>query len=941
MTNKDILTDPSSIIGLHLDTIEKANGDLILTDPTNAFTMLLECNAKTTADNDDESRAIISMLYPDHAHNIKDLHHHMQDNDYIDIFAIPAEQVFKLIFKKMDLLNHGYRPEGANYLTVSIPEFTIVKSSNNDFLLLNKLNLRLYDNGIVSADQDLSSSSIGNNRLGLLDTGKSFDVDQNEWILVETILKQLTRDTFTKASSSSNMFNETYLIDDEFHYAEVYYKTEGSSSWTKTTITHSDLVYDINKVTAIIEVSGKQVNIIIPPIMYAQNAIQEIRVDLFTTKGRINELMTKYQIDDFTLTLGENSKTPAESVTNNIEIKAFSNLVLDGGVNGKTFDEIKEKVINNTSKNIINPINEHELKDLGSNKGFAIEKVLDTLTNRIFIANKNLNNSNEYIDSRIDIFNSEVNFIIKDLMDHPFTIINDTTLTIRSNSIFKYDNGMIKILTKEELTVYNLLTLDQKKELLKQHKYFFNLYTYIIDKNDKSRMARIYNLESPEISNLTIIKKNPGTKIKVNILNMGIIKESDGYTLLYSLKGDPEFDKINANTIKGRIAIKTSTSTDTYIYVDSYAYDNANKILKFKLTTDFEIDVDHNLIYVDKVNDKKYDIGLNTGVDILVYSSENLVSTESLNVTDDGINGTILVKQNCTVKFGTYISHLWNKVMNQHLGRAYEVYDVDVPAVYKDKIYKVYPESNSTYKVTFDAEGNATGTEREVIHEAGDLIKDGSDNQIYLHRKGDIKLDNNGQPIVDYNEGVSRFIDVLLLELEFSYSDNKYINEYKNTVISTLNGWFASIKALNDTTLDNTEILFKSFKSTVPVKYKVNKTFIPTTAFIKPVIEIYVPDSSVYTIAKKAEIKKDLGNILHDTLQQGNVRIEDVNKLLKAKLDNSVFTVSVKNIISGNDSVDIINIGANSNRFTINKMLVKSGNDLNIEYDIEIKIIET
>ena len=67
------------------------DGDLIISDPTNPFNMLLEAAVTTSANSLLEIESIIRKKYPNLAIMHEDLYHHLCDKELTNMFAIPSE----------------------------------------------------------------------------------------------------------------------------------------------------------------------------------------------------------------------------------------------------------------------------------------------------------------------------------------------------------------------------------------------------------------------------------------------------------------------------------------------------------------------------------------------------------------------------------------------------------------------------------------------------------------------------------------------------------------------------------------------------------------------------------------------------------------------------------------------------------------------------------
>ena len=930
--------NPNLVQKVILDHIEKAsNGEVVISEPTTPFNMLLEAAAVTSANAVIEGMSVIRKKYPTLAVKPDELFHHITDDELVNMFAIPAKVRILFYINIMDLKGVGYRPEDANFVETTIPDGTEITILDTTLTVLNDIVIKLYDNGSIFVEQQTSTNDLAFQDVGILNADRISNKDGVPWILFETEVKQVKKYSKNIAVTTSEGFNQVVDINNHYVYSEVSYKNNNTNNrYVIIPKTHS--VDYINPVVPTVSVSVYDKNILFKiPDLYLMNGdiSGNININVYDTKGKMYLPINKYNMSDYKLVLGNTTKNQSTASSVNITININSRDIIEGGSNGMTMEELRTSIINNTKGDIDLPITEYQLKRYSNMEGYEIFKVEDSITDRLYVATKSLPKvTSNLVYSRPDVFFNTVGVVLNDVIGHYNVNITSNDFIIKSNTIFKEANGIVTIVNKDEVDYINSLPLTSKIEYLKSNKYFYTPYYYVIDNDDRFSYVRVYDLDTPSFDNLRISGKNSRVIPRVNIDRYGIYKRDNGYDLLFSLITNEEFDKIPQDDIILQVKLPIKGT-------NVFAYFNAeySPVTKF-----YTVSIDSNL-YIDS---DEY-IHLENGVSELFAKSfkidntiEIFVMTDNANIEDDskylthevyhdGVNSvTVFSKEILDVKFGHNLSYIWNKVYNTYTERKYQTYSNDIPLVHTKDIYQLDPVTGSRFMI--NDEGKLVSNK---LHSKGTVVRDENNDIVYKHKAGDIVLDEAGIPIIDQLSGVIRYLDIMMLEYEFFATTSNIYKNYVSNMLDVMHKYLTKdLPNMNNLLLENTKLLYKTYVSNKNIVVNINNIYYSVPYLIKPVVTIYSNKSDAYNIETLDQFKVIIGNVINEHLDKTEIKLIDIKNAILHNLGSNVVAVKVSGI-DPNDS-EILSLKEKTSRFTINKQLDIVNNELIVKYDLTL-----
>lgn len=941
---KSYIYDPTGMQKYVLDELDTASeGKYSVVDVTNPFVVAVETAVTCAAAALHETSNQIRKQYPSLATMEDDLFHHITDNESTSMFATPAEVKLRFAVNAVDMKNYGVEAEDGSYREIVIPSGTVITALDTNMTLLNDILVRLYSNNEVFVEQQLDNSNdLAYNDVSILGASLMTDAGNATWIYFDTWVKQLTKKTINQAISKSSGFSKLVNLDDSFCHANVYYSNSTTSGYSAITKMFNDEYIDPLSASVVVKIYNGAVLFKIPDQYIMEGYISgTVKVDLYETKGKQYLPLNKYQYSDFSYKLGDTGKSSQTAASANVAIMISAMTIMDGGTDAMSVSDLRDNIINNTTGDIDLPITEKQIEQYGNLNGYTIIKNLDIVTEREFLGLKSIPEvSNNLIFAQHTVFFNTAKIVVNDLVGLDNIIITNDRFIIKSNTIFKNENSIFRILSNNELEYLKNLNNFGLVSHLKKNKLFFNPFYYVIEKSESFINSRVYDLDNPTINHTMIKEKNISMLQRANIKKYTIKKTDNGYKLYVNLATNESFDKLEKRNIILQIKIPLYGGK-SYAYIDG-EYDSIKDYYSFNIDTNLSISEDET---IDLKNGRSAistkEFSLTTNIDLYICTTDvNVADPVNFLRSDVDIstyNVVVFTKETINVTFGKELKYIYNNLYNTYGERKYRTYAEDIPMVYKEDVYEVDPTTGGIVSVVkVDGEDKI---KYNLVHSAGDPILDDQGEPVYLHRKGETVTDENGNPVVDLDVGVIRYIDILMMEYEFLACTSNAYNNYNKLTIENLKYYILEeLEEINAKLLEKTSIKFKSFNTVGNLAIKSNNTTMYIDNNCSPKVTLYVQNVSLINTTTKESYKTTIGTIFNQYFDKSKIVLEDIKSSIKNKLGSTISGVKITGVDSLNS--EIINIKDTTNRLYLNKIMeTNKNNELVVKYDLDLDII--
>ena len=942
----NLVYDPTRIQKVLLDDMD-ANGTVSITDTNNPFMMLLEASVMTSSNTALEAINLIRKIHPSLAITPDELYKHLSDVEITGMFATPATAMITFLINTVDLRNNGYKAPGSNYTETTIPKYSEVIVMDTTFTLLNDIIIRYYDEGRVYVESLYNDMEISLNTIGVVTTAFSSDNDGGSWITFDIPMKQVKRLKHSATTIRGDKFKYQQTLTNQYYHTIATYSNSSTGNLPVTLNKTMNEEY-INPLSPCVTINLMDTEVMykIPDVYnISLNVNGAIIIETYETKGNIDLPIHKYPASEFKIIRpDETPDNESKASWSNIVGVCLARLPVSGGSNTMSIEDVRKSIVFKTTGTNELPITRHQLDKRVSYDGFNLFKSKDVITERLFVAAKNLPEpTTALLNARQDLFFNTVELKLDIISGSRFVYLKDDIFIIKSGAIFREVNGIVSLITDTEYNYIKALTDIEKINYFRDSQYFITPYYYIINKEEANTKCRVYTSDSPKLNNLKITTKNTSVKQSVNVSGLNIFKTYNGYRIAFTLVGNDDYKLLDPSKLHGQLSIPIKGSDVNIYFYSNYNYladNDEDKLLTFDIDTSLFLDSDNYLEITNGVSALRSNfVNILTKATLHLYTYDSALNDDTKYLVSE-INSTasskltVLTKQTLDIEFGNELEYIYNKMFTSYTDRKYKKHQVDVPMTYEKDVYAKDPVTGRIFTCNPDKT-----ISYNIIHHKGDIVVDEDNNPVYKCRKGDVILDVDGKPVIDTTSGIVRYLDICMFEYIFYVANTTPHLNYNELCLDTVNSWLlTNLPDINSRLLDNTLISFKSYKSCKNIQITSNNVVYSIPYNVKPSITLYT-NKLTYSPEETIKIKNDIGKIIHRHLDKEVVYLDNIKSDIKAVLDNNIGGIKISNLDNiGN--LETLTLTDKSTRLSINKYIdLTKDNKLIVNYDIDLKFI--
>ena len=140
-----------------------------------------------------------------------------------------------------------------------------------------------------------------------------------------------------------------------------------------------------------------------------------------------------------------------------------------------------------------------------------------------------------------------------------------------------------------------------------------------------------------------------------------------------------------------------------------------------------------------------------------------------------------------------------------------------------------------------------------------------------------------------------------------------------------------------DKLIENTSILYKSYKTAVPINTIINNSVVSMHYAISPKITLYSSSQIAYTVEQIANFRNTIGLIIDEYLNNSRLSMTELRNTIVAALGGDIVGAKISGIDT-NDS-EIVVVNDKINRLTLAKRLnINDFNEFEVIYDVDVVI---
>lgn len=938
----------------HLEDI--VSGQIDVVDPTNPFVFLLEASCVNTALAIQENTVDLRKAYPALMQTQEDAYLHMSDQDYLDRFSVPATATFSFYMELNSLLNNLVDVPDMGYYKATIPRNTEITVDGMTFSLQYPIDVIRHYSGIFQLKYNTETlSPLQALTTNIIEYTLFKDASNVQWVVFKVPLTQFKITNVEFPVQLSRAFVEDIVYTDSFYTARVYYRQDISSPWTEIRTTHTDQIYDPYIATAVLKVFDGFVRVFIPPVYTTKGLVAgTIRIDVYGTKGKIDINFSNYQLSAFeTVLMAFDKERDINTYTNafaRMTYFAMTEETVTSGTNGYDFETLREAILMNSIGDRQLPITQSQIEYTVNTRGFDLHKHIDVITDRVFVASKNLPASvDRYPITPISTTVATLIESVDNLRQHAYVTDNLVRLTIPSYTLFELKNGQLGIVDEDGKNWLNSLPQQEYLEAVNEKTYLVNPFHYVLDFKNEEFDLRAYSLDYPAVRDLNFIFQNAGLSFVVNTGSYTIRKETNGYRITIVTKSGEGYKALDNHDVGVQITYTPPGEKLTAYMNASYIGNTSDGERVFECFIETKYDVDEN-DYIQLTNfaiQTNSDITLSSlleqSINILHYTRAIPTGYKPTD-TDQLLGWFLFNEQVCvvthetiTLHFGHSLKNFWRHYRSSIGGRDYQVYDHDVPMFYETDIYQKDPQTG----MVFTLDDNCT-FRTNLLHRKGDVVLDDSGNIVYKYRKGDTKRDKDGNPLLATNEKTLHYMDLVLVDYRAHAATRADHKAYLDQVVKTMVSWIVDdMSELNNILLEQTRIYYLPKKNIGQILVLIADGVVQHINLLQSMRVQYYVKNAVYN---NMEIRESIDyrtiKIISEQLTHPRVSIVDILRALKDEFGDSIDTVNVSGL-GGDYDLKLCYVQEPAAMLALNKILVRQTNgELSLNEDVTIEYID-
>lgn len=935
--------EPTRVISMIADRLERAsNGEEILTDPSLPLVQLLDWSCIMTAGAINEDEILTQRMYAVMAKNTDDLYHHYSDKDFEGLFSNPAVAWMDIYLSRDELINNAVRIGDTGTRKLTIGKHTSITVNGAVFTMQYPITFIVKSHGSIDIVYDGSRPSplqtLESNKVEWQAVKTDRITEGSEPIVLLALrvpVLQMLLTSYTYSLTSAKVLRKTVVFSDYFYYARAFSRSS-TGEWVEIKTTHSQQVFDATDPTVLLSVSDQELTIELPHVYFLTDLVtRDLRVDVYTTKGPIVMAMGDIEPANFVVEFKDLDNDDNGIYTSGIPklstMTFFSTDMVSGGRASMTFEEIRERVLNNSIRDSAIPISDAQLSSELLEEGFDVTLYVDDVTTRLYSASKPMPKNNDGLASTgVDTALLTLKETMADLVLLDTVVDNGNRITIRPNTLYQEADGLLNIVPDDERLALDLLRGDALVNSINGKGYLYSPFHYVLDANDTKFEARPYYLTSPSFGLSSFEASNDTLGLTVGASNTrSLVMTESGYVLTVMSESNDVWKALADNQVHVQIAFIPEGESD-YVYANGEIISGTQggeRVFQFNLDSRLDILDDHRLIVnnftVVDLLQRDFPVKLKDSFSLIWSVSDYTVPGATSSEVDLVLGRHLLpadvrgvYHESMKLTLGEELSGMWARARSMIGSRKVMTYSDDVPKLYQTTIYQTKPGTNIPETET-DGDGN---TRLIVLHKKGDPVMFEGE-VVYEHRKGDAMLDEYGRPIYESERMIVRWVDLVLFDGVYRYANTLADVTYRENVSASVVDWVNDVLAgFRKDLIENTDLLFRprnTLKSVTALIDDGAQRSVDAAQYLK--VYYYVVDEVYRDNYLRESLTASAVNEIVKQLESITVTREALQTAIKAAAGVDVVSVAVEGL--GGDNYNVITLLEESSRLCLAKNL--------------------
>jgi len=691
-------TNPNAIQREVYTLLEKAvAGKLLVVDPANPFSLLLESAAVMSADALNEGEAVTRRLYSQLVTNEDELFGHIADMEYIGVWGTPSTADFLFMLNVDEVKKLAVVVPGTGTKKLTIPRETEVRVGGASFTFAYPIDIIVTASDSISVIYDTSRMSPFMSLQSNVLEYKILPFNGINALLFKVPGMQYSVESRISPLSNSTGFIVRYPLTDQLYYCRVYHRLESASEWIELATTHSSNIYDRETPTAALKRADNTLTIRIPEVYFNTGQMGvDLRIDIFETKGDLSLALGEYP--DTAVGRTFKDLDPEENGRYTAPLSLITQLAVTGdgttkgGSPGLDFKELQARTVRNSTYKPL-AVSEIDLVNDLKDSGYTVSTVIDNITNRTFQASRQMPYPTVGLSSSAIGTTVATLRLTSFILSAPSTIVkDDLTWSIMPNTLYKTQGRAFVIVADSEREWLTSMSPDELIATLNAGKYFFSPFLTTLDTAGNQFGYKNYIIDQPKIASKYFISDNDNVDYIAAITAIDTHKVDTGYVVNVAVTGQVGHETLPADKTGLQMAFKPAGG-ERRAYLEG---------VNGPITPDTKFDFIHYVTELGLTEENK------GGIQSLVGGGA--APMDAVAVSHETVN----------VRLFEVLDGLVNRSRTSIDAPAYSVHTVDVPLTYTEDVFQINPITGH-----LDLEQQSDGRWGPILrHAFGDEVLD-------------------------------------------------------------------------------------------------------------------------------------------------------------------------------------------------------------------------
>lgn len=525
-----IIRDPRNSARLIINLVESvARGEVRIADPTSPFALMTEMTAQLAAQTVNENDVLHRRQYESAAVDMNDIYYHITDFDLYGLYATPANGTIIILLKVDTIRARAVQdPNNPNIRKLIIPKHSEFVIADYKFTMQYPIVITALPHGAVNYQYDTTEISPIYPAQSFPMAAKGTIKNQEEWVGIVIPVKQMGIDKQIITVNSTAGVKKSFSFNDKFCYVRAYQKDSASNTWTPISVYMNKHIYDPRTAGVTVRVLTNTVEVEVPQIYFTNGLIKDsIRIDIYTTKGKLDLDLSTYEVGSFTATWVDHDTTVESiysSALNDFDGISIASLPkVSGGSEPLKFGDVRKRIVSRGQSDYGYAITPTQVEHLLTVNGFDLVTNVDNITDRQYLATRLLpepktrtldetlggtNKQDQAARAQLTVtgIGADVRLLqtsVAELSLNRHVFDNGRRLTITPKVLYRTDNGILKIVDPTQVDAIvgtGATTPEVVANIVNGVNYMFTPFYTVMDIKPDEFATRCYSLDKPNIT---------------------------------------------------------------------------------------------------------------------------------------------------------------------------------------------------------------------------------------------------------------------------------------------------------------------------------------------------------------------------------------------------------------------------------------------------------